>query len=369
MSFMRRLMTQKVGSSFIPFQEVFYIEGIAATITAPTGCDTANIQMWGSGGRGVPGRWNLGDNTGFNGGDGGAGAYLLKVMSVSGGSSSFTCNVGFGATTTISSTNTTISGAATLTAGKGSNGTFPQPPSAPIDDGLPGDGGVPTGGDAGSLNGDPGVGAGIQGGSSPYGGAGGAGGASGPGPGLAGSAPGGGGGGGSTDTGTEFGGGNGARGEIRIKWYKSVGGTSPVYTIYNIPQTFSATTAPTYPSCAQQQIYSTTTRNVWDTSSAVLRSISFVRSFVAGAGTCDFDSTTSSLSIRIKSNSNSQLPQNFFTSVFTNSGVEFASADAFWSFDTTSPLGNGLYDTIWYWYGVPDSLFTAGTNVNVRFKV
>ena len=368
MSFIRRLMTQKVGSSFIPFQEVFYIEGVAATITAPTGCDTANIRMWGSGGRGGRGTNVPADSTFYIGGDGGSGAYLLKVMSVSGGSSSFTCNVGIGATQTVSSTNTTISGAATLAAGRGFNGSN----GGTIDDGAPGPGGTQTGGDAGSSEGEAGIGSGIQGGSAPYGGAGGLGGAATSGPGLAGGAPGGGGGGGSVNPPTEFNGGAGARGEIRIKWYKSIGSSSPIYTIYNIPLTFSATSAaPSYPTCAVQQIYSNTTRNVWDTGGAILRSVSFVRSFTAntGAGTCDFNSAASSLTIRIKSNSNVQLPQDYFTSLFTTSGAQFNSADAFWSFDTSSPLGNGLYDTIWYWYGVSDSIFTTGTNLNVRFKV
>ena len=351
MSFMRRLMNQRVGSTFIPFEEIFYTPAIAITLTAPTGCDTANIRMWGGGGGG--GDNNNGSTTA---GSGGGGGFTIKTgLSVSGGSSAFTCTVGAGGTGGVNTSggaggNTTITGAITISANGGGGG---------LRIGTGGSGGTTTGGDAeseaGTAGGNDG-GAGGDAGGQIYGGGQGGDGITEP------TAPGGGGIGTSVDAGEP-----GARGLTKIKWTKSNGSNTAVYTIYNIPLTFTTTAAPTYATCSIQQTYTTTTtRTLWEDGTYRLASCQFVRAFTANntTNTCDYDQTNSSFTVGIIQSISpySQIAQDFFTSVITPSGVELNTADATgWALS-----GN---TTVWFWYNVPNDLFTAGTNVNVRFKV
>lgn len=351
MSFMRRLMTQKIGSTFIPFEDIFLGYGIAITITAPTGCDTANIRMWGGGGGG-------GDNSGTTAGSGGGGGFTIKKgLSVSGGSSTLTCTAGIGGSGGLNTSggaggNTTITGSTTLAANGGSGG---------LRIGGGGSGGTTTGGDAeseaGTAGGNSG-GAGGDAGGQAYGGGQGGSGLTPPTP------PGGGGVGTFNDAGE-----TGSRGLIKVRWTKSNIGNTTSYVIYNTPMNFTATTTPSYPTCAIQQIYSTNVRTVWEDEESSIQSMSFVREFIANTSTstCDFDTINSSFTVRIRANGLTQLPQSFFTSIITPTGATFNSADATYDYDNLG--GTPTYDTVWTWFGVSDGIVNSGTNQNVRFKV
>ena len=373
MSFMRRLMTQKIGSTFIPYEDIFFGYGIAVTIVAPNGSDTANIRMWGAGGGGGGGTANL-SAAGYSDGGGGGGFTIKKGLSVTGGSSTLVITPGAPGANASANTrggnggSTTITGAITLTStgGGGGFGTT-SAGSAGIKD---------ASGDVGSENGN----AGTAHAGADYGYGGNTGGLS-----FVTAS-----GGGIANTGVPPGAGgrgglyiaasppflpnpiivpsiSGEAGLVKVRWTKSNGSNTAVYKIYNVPLTFTTTTAPTYATCSIQQTYTTTTtRLVWEDEAYRIASCQFVRAFTANntTNTCDYDQTNSSFTVGIiqSGGSYSQIPQDFFTSVITPSGVELMTADATgWALS-----GN---TTVWFWYNVPNDLFTAGTNVNVRFKV
>lgn len=387
MSFMRRLMTQKIGSTFIPYEDIFLGYGIAVTVIAPTGCDTANVRAWGAGGAGgIKG----GPNNTTPGGGGGGGAFTIKKgISVSGGSSSFTCNVGAGgiAPTALLAAvggnggSTSITGTITLTSGGGGGGGGNTSTAGTF-------GIKDSNGDAESSNGTSGL-AGASGGTG-----GNVGGISfitpvvantglggtfpdpidGP-PALV--PPGGGGHAGvlswvpntPADRTLDPQAQNGARGLVKIRWTKSNGSNTTPYVIYNIPMTFTQDSTPTYPSCAIQQIYTSAIRSIWETGTAITTGLSFVRQFIpnSGTNTCDFDSANSQLTLRIRANDNTELPQNFFTSLILPNGFTFDSSIAIKDYINTG--NTPTYDTVWTWDGVSDGLITPGANQNIRFKV
>lgn len=373
MSFMRRLMTQKIGSTFIPYEDIFFGYGIAVTIVAPNGSDTANIRMWGAGGGGGGGTANL-SATGFGDGGGGGGFTIKKGLSVTGGSSTLVitpgapgANASFPSSRGSNGGNTTITGAITLTStGGGGALGYTSVGSAGTKD---------ASGDVGSENGN----AGTAPAGADYGYGGNTGGlsfvtVSGGGVANTGVPPGAGGRGGFYSAGAPPGvpaitipSISGEAGLVKVRWTKSNGSNTAVYKIYNVPLTFTTTTAPTYATCSIQQTYTTTTtRLVWEDEAYRIASCQFVRAFTANntTNTCDYDQTNSSFTVGIIQSVSpySQIAQDFFTSVITPSGVELMTADATgWALS-----GN---TTVWFWYNVPNDLFTAGTNVNVRFKV
>lgn len=397
MSFMRRLMTQKIGSTFIPYDDIFLGYGIAITVTAPTGCDTANVRMWGAGGAGgVRG----GPSQTTTGGGGGGGAFTIKkAVSVTGGSSTFTCTAGVGGLAPVvvsaggNGANSTVSGTISLTTGGGRGGggntstagafgvrdLNGDAESANGTSGSAGGPGTCTGGDVGGLsfitptNANAGIGGTFVGSEfaddlTP---------------------PGGGGHGGTLSwvpgdpaDSTLYAAQDGASGLIKIRWTKSNGSNTTPYVIYNIPLTFVVDSTPVYNTCAPQQVYTTTTgRKLWEYNTATITGLSFFRPFVANTttNTCDFSpssspSGASSLTLRIRGNGNLQVPQSFFTSIILPNGFTFDSSSADYSYDNISdPLADPPYvatfDSIWSWNSVPDGILSAGANQNIRFKV
>lgn len=194
--------------TFSAFTETF--TSGSGSRTAPVGATSVVIKMWGGGGSGGGGSY-----TDYGGG-GGGGGYVIKSMSVTGSITTFNWSVGTGGSIGgfdaegIAGGASTITNAATLTAGGGARGRNGS------SGGAGGSGGSSTGGDAGSEVGAAGGNAGGYGGNAggigDGGGAGGDGGVYGPVGG--GGIPGGGGGGGEIDGA----GGPGARGEIRFSW-------------------------------------------------------------------------------------------------------------------------------------------------------
>jgi hypothetical protein len=367
MSFMRRLMTQKIGSTFIPYEDIFFGYGIAVTIVAPNGSDTANIRMWGAGGGGAGGNSSV---AGWANGGGGGGFTIKKGLSVTGGSSTLVITPGApGANSSANALggnggSTTITGAITLTStgGGGANGRTSVGSAGTKD----------ASGDVGSEDGQPGTANSAQTGFA-YGGN--TGGlsfvtVSGGGDANTGVPPGAGGRGGFYVGSPVFFGISALSGEaglVKVRWTKSNGSNTAAYKIYNVPLTFTTTAAPTYATCSIQQTYTTTTtRRVWEDEAYRIASCQFVRAFTANntTNTCDYDQTNSSFTVGIIQSVSpySQIAQDFFTSVITPSGVELMTADA-----TGWALSGDT--TVWFWYNVPNDLFTAGTNVNVRFKV
>jgi len=375
---MRRLMTQKIGSTFIPYEDIFFGYGIAVTIVAPNGSDTANIRMWGAGGGGGGGTANL-SASGFGSGGGGGGFTIKKGLSVTGGSSTLVitpgapgANASFPSSRGSNGGNTTITGAITLTStgGGGALGTTSVGSAGTKD----------ASGDVGSENGN----AGNAAVGSDYGYGGNTGGlsfvtVSGGGVANTGVPPGAGGRGGFYSsfplTLPSI---SGKAGLVKVRWTKSNGSNTAVYKIYNIPLTFiSPDPSPTYNTCSAQQIYTTTTgRLVWETQSATITGASFYRAFVANTSTstCDFDSTTSTFTVRIRDNSNADLTRSYFSSVILPNGTTFDTSSADFLYDNISYPGDippytATFDCIWTWANVPDSILSAGANQNIRFKV
>lgn len=203
MSFYQLLFTMKNG--FTSFTDT-YNSG-SATITAPAGATSVVIKLWGGGGRGGAGRWT--GSEGFFGGGAGAGAYVIKTVAVTGGTTQFTYSVGVGGTSGVPDASSSTITTPSLTAGGGFRGDA----ASLGGDGLGGAGGTATGGDTGSANGGDGL-DGSDGGNSPNGGVGGTAGN----PGGVGGTPGGGGGGGGYIVGSGQAGGSGGNGRITFTW-------------------------------------------------------------------------------------------------------------------------------------------------------